>query len=343
MRFSKDILSSVTDRFNAVKTHPIRVLRKSHFGGLTKNPRRTRELIATSCAVGMAAIVGAYHFTAAEILGISAPNYSATYDNVKAPQGKAKGSQLIAVMSAIIDDELARGLGSSGTYLTSTAHWRTDTTAFQTAEFELIGLMANTLKVYMAPQGARVFGNDHLNRAASRLQIDKGIFLPFYGTNHYFAEGSQGLKDYNNDLAQGTARLPLRVSDVEAALSTMMFITGQQEEKITATMNGSHFLVGYDRDVYIGTIGAFHGSCELLKALKGDYDKVIDDQGASDPYQEAIDATCAVANRPIPSIFNVWGSNLDKDKEGFQGAASRAVGFMANAHGKLVGAGNAPH
>ncbi len=292
------------------------------------------EAPARRSLVGIAAVVllGCAYGIASQTTG--APNYAATYDTAQPPKGTAgSGSMITSVLSAMIQDERARGWSPAKSFLTPSS-WRTDTRAFQLGKEAVFSRIAYTLREVVASQGSLTKIDPDLNSAVEDIQAGPSRWMPVIGTDSKYGDAVRHFDAYNARLANGAAIFSPRIDNLSEVLKTIIHATGGQTEKMGSFDDNSWFLTGDTRAEFTRTKGVFAASCEFLKAIKVDFAEVIEKQSATDSFNAATTSVCAVQNENTPMFTFYLRSHL----KSLKGAGAEAVAKLQNAETALASA-----
>jgi hypothetical protein len=261
-----------------------------------------------------------------------APHYDARFDEVVLPTGpKGPASKVAAVTAAMLRDGVDRGWCPSESFLTP-ASWRTDTCAFQLGQEKIISRTTFTLREDVATLGSLNDIDKDLDIAVERIQAGPRMWGFIYNTVGNYGIAADALDRFNTRLVQGQAGYYPRIDNLGELLKTIIRATGGQVEVLKAIDSHSWFMTGTTRAEFVRTRGEFAATCELLKAIRIDFDGVIDKQSIKPSMDAAIDAVCAVNDTTTPLAS--W--YLDSHIASLSGNGATAVAKLQHVYSHLA-------
>jgi len=267
-----------------------------------------------------------------------APHYDARFDDVVLPTGpKGPASKVAAVTAAMLRDGVGRGWCPSESFLTP-ASWRTDTCAFQLGQEKILSRTTFTLREDVATLGSLNDIDKDLDIAVERIQAGPRMWGFLYNTVGNYEIAADALDRFNTRLVEGQAGYYPRIDNLGELLKTIIRATGGQVEVLKAIDSHSWFMTGTTRAEFVRTRGEFAAACEILKAIRIDFDGVIDKQSIKPSMDAAVDAVCAVNDTTTPLAS--W--YLDSHIVSLSGNGATAVAKLQNVYSHLASmSGNA--
>jgi hypothetical protein len=221
------------------------------------------------------------------------PNFTPQFD-------PKSGSHAVAMVAGLMDDELKKAGWVANAPFFVPAHMLNNMPNYQIGMVTAFGRFAFALEDQIGRERGSSASDPDLSIARARLQyspttwiLKPGTLWPTASAESQYKDAVQALRRYKSRLAAGDATFDTRPDNLLAALDRIAYDLGSASAELEAQITGRHKTLGlldFKADkIFYRTKGRSYGYYMILKALRTDFESVINSREASELYDNMLE------------------------------------------------------